>query len=431
MSNPLLLSLFASVFEDFAEDLSQFEASAITSGDIRDLIFTTYISSRYLHEARKPFAAISFEIDDIYEYLGRLAAVLTNPFTQEFNFTRTFITQQLDLPDIQIETLLNLCQQLRIIVQNPDKSYRFLHLMIKDHFANKYALDHLFDWQAYATSSNFKLAIQMNPADILGEVGGVSSVPHLQKLLFAEEINTEDRLSALRAMGSVGNEDTAGLIVDHIENFAPSIAVEYEAIIALGKIASPQTVDFVSNYVSSLYEYIRQEAVITLGKIASIDGVPALLDALNDTTARVRSYAAEALGVIGDGRAVLPLVTATKEREVIIRQVYINALKNIHMDNAIIPLIQAFSHENDAVRDAVSIALQNIGLNAVDELIKATQSESAQIRYMACITLGKIRDPRALDALQQLITDNTNVSFIRNVSDYAKEAIEMIEKSLS
>jgi HEAT repeat protein len=124
--------------------------------------------------------------------------------------------------------------------------------------------------------------------------------------------------------------------------------------------------------------------------------LPLLLTALEDPNYLVRSRAAEALGNIGDDRAVRPLMDALKR-----------------------------GAEYPEVRSRAAEALGQLkATEAVEPLTESLTGMVWNVRYQAVIALGRIGDPAARDAVEQVVRYDPNFS----VRAVAREALQELEE---
>jgi len=140
---------------------------------------------------------------------------------------------------------------------------------------------------------------------------------------------------------------------------------------------------------------VRQCAASILGDLKCADAVEALISALrHDSESTVRRAAARALGQIGDRRAVPALIAALQQD----RDTAAAALGAIGDSRAVEPLISVLAkHRSSPV--VVRVLAQIDGHRAVDPLIQALSFEHWKTRCAAAEELGRIADPRSVEAL--------------------------------
>jgi len=122
----------------------------------------------------------------------------------------------------------------------------------------------------------------------------------------------------LLALEKLGSDFMEEHCLDALRRMAPEEAVEpmleradrrdQDAIEILGKIATPEAIDTISEYVETESDPQLQKTTLkALGEIGSDEATQAVADALVMENDGVRSHAARALGMIGDARAISPL----------------------------------------------------------------------------------------------------------------------------
>ena len=125
----------------------------------------------------------------------------------------------------------------------------------------------------------------------------------------------------LLALEKLGSEFMEEHCLDALRRMAPEEAIEpmleradrrdKDAIEILGKIATPEAIDTIAEYVETDSDPQLQKTTLkALGEIGGEDATQAVANALVAENDGVRSHAARALGMIGDTRAIEPLSDA-------------------------------------------------------------------------------------------------------------------------
>ena len=151
---------------------------------------------------------------------------------------------------------------------------------------------------------------------------------------------------------------------------------------------------------------IRKTAADKLGRIKDPRAVEPLIVALkDDRDPTVRTSAAEALGTIGTP-AVEPLIAALKNKDAEVRWRVVESLGKIKDPNAVEPLIAALRGDRDErVRREAAEALADIrDPRAVEPLIAALKDREWDVRANSARGLGWGDDPRAFEALLVALT---------------------------
>jgi len=175
--------------------------------------------------------------------------------------------------------------------------------------------------------------------------------------------------------------------------------------------------------------FVRREAALALGKLQA-QAVEPLIALLSDhhSVWDAAQDAAWALGEIGDLQAVEPLITVLDKPYVAGRA--IEALAKLGDPRMVEPLIRLFKTQRVT---SIATILGNFGdRRAVEPLIDALQDRDPSVRFYVARALGKLRDKRALPALEWARAHDTEPILDRksirgkSVSDAATKAIERI-----
>lgn len=135
---------------------------------------------------------------------------------------------------------------------------------------------------------------------------------------------------------------------------------------------------------------------------ANLDGdIGTLIAALTDPDAR--TWAARYLGSVGNSDAIPPLIRLLAARDFQTRATAAQALGKLRAAEAVPALVECIDRGPEDVMRAWAIdALGNIGSkDAVPKLIEVLDSPELRLRGVAAIALGKIGDPRAVEALKE------------------------------
>ena len=169
---------------------------------------------------------------------------------------------------------------------------------------------------------------------------------------------------------------------------------------------------------------VREKAAEALGQSKSSRAVEPLIAALNDPDFGVQGSAAKALGEIKDSRAIQPLMTNIKDavkngkakkgpddeysytdeqrsrRDV--AQNAAEALGNLGVPARDV-LMAAFKDKDEDLSGYGNAGLEKMGVPAVDSLIAEVRDPNSGVRSGAVQILGKIKDPRAVEALVEVL----------------------------
>jgi HEAT repeat protein len=169
---------------------------------------------------------------------------------------------------------------------------------------------------------------------------------------------------------------------------------------------------------------VRQKAAEELGHNKSSRAVEPLIAALNDPDFGVQNRAAIALGEIKDPRAVQPLmatitdaakngkatkgpdgeysVTDEQRSRRDVAQNAAEALGNLGAP-ALDVLMAAFKDKDEDLSGYGNAGLVKMGAPAVDALIAEVRDPNSGVRSGAVQILGKIKDPRAVESLVEVL----------------------------
>jgi HEAT repeat protein len=154
-------------------------------------------------------------------------------------------------------------------------------------------------------------------------------------------------------------------------------------------------------------------AASLLGRLRAKEAVPALIQALSEPEAA--RQAAEALGEIGDPVAVEPLIALLRgpEEDSDIRVVAMQSLGKLKDPRAVPVLLEIIGREgNEALWSAAAEALGTMGdLSAVPGLVKLLSSDKSGVRSIAVRTLGTLKANAAAPALVDTLKVEQSESF--------------------
>jgi len=165
---------------------------------------------------------------------------------------------------------------------------------------------------------------------------------------------------------------------------------------------------------------VRWTAAHLLGERRYEEAVEALIQSLEDEEQIVRSNAIWALGNIGNSKATEPLLKLLSNPNYTEKGFIPSALVKIEGNKAIDPLINVLKGENLDLRRSASIALSTIkGIYLIERLVEVLQEEEdVDIKWRVALILGKIRDPRVIEPLINLLKDKNP-----KVKEYAANSL--------
>lgn len=142
-------------------------------------------------------------------------------------------------------------------------------------------------------------------------------------------------------------------------------------------------------------------AVEALGDVNDEGAVPVLLEWLRSSDINIAATAARALGKRKEPRAVEPIMELAKHPDAEYRYAAVSALEQIGDARAVPTLISALSDPDGSVRNRAADALGEFGdKHATAELVRVALNDTGQdTRYSALKSLGKLKDPAAVEPL--------------------------------
>lgn len=232
-------------------------------------------------------------------------------------------------------------------------------------------------------------------AQALGQIGDPRAVESLIAALKDTDVSLP--LIAADALGRIGAPAVEPLIaiVDDWRKPAPLAAV------ALAYSDDPRAIGSLVGAFGAADPDLREAATKALCKIGA-PAVEPLLAALADRRPAVRLAAVRTLGEIGGQRAVGPLVALCRDPDAAMRKTAAQALDSLGWQGG----------EGPATVD-LWIAKQEwdkcveIGAPAIEPLTATLSDDSAEVRKGAALTLGRIKDPLAVDALKAALQDRS------------------------
>ncbi|KAF0190738.1 MAG: PBS lyase, partial [bacterium] len=182
------------------------------------------------------------------------------------------------------------------------------------------------------------------------------------------------------------------------------------AAYSLGRLGDRQAVEPLMDAVHLDDSRVKNRAIDSLGAIADKRALPILIDTLQDKDRVTRTNSAIALGKIGDKRAVDPLLQTLADPDSNTRRATIQALTSIADERAF---------------DPINSLAKLGGVKAIDPLLEVFQGKSLELRNLAAIALGQIRQPEAVKSMLKLMAqvDLTSIPDLRPaLSLFFKEA---------
>jgi len=180
------------------------------------------------------------------------------------------------------------------------------------------------------------------------------------------------------------------------------------------------TLAITEEYIENM-EYNRWLAINFLGEHGGIKAVEQLIYVLQDRDNYTRLQAIKSLQKLKDKRAIQPLIELLQDSDQEVRLEAVRSLQRLKDKRVIQPLIELLQDSDQEVRLETVSSL--VYLRAVYALIIALKHDNACIRWGAALALRRIKDPRAVEPLLQLIDDDEDSS----VRKMAREALKNLD----
>lgn len=246
-------------------------------------------------------------------------------------------------------------------------------------------------------------------------------------LALIENEDSDVRMIAVTSLKGIKDEKVPKALVNLLDDQNESVHdTTMEALKEMGPDAViPLIESFTMNDMS-----IWIPAVRLLGEIGDNRAVEPLILALKHPARILQYEAAKALGKINDPRAVEPLIQALSDNDTVVREAAAQSLTEIGKP-AVEPLIEALGERDLYVLTSATMILGTIGdVRAVEPLVDLLRTEALEHRSWMLRTelaraLGKIKDPRANDALNILASDIDDE--VRETALWALKEIEQGE----
>jgi len=265
--------------------------------------------------------------------------------------------------------------------------------------------------------------VRSRAATALGAIGDPGAVAPLIDRLGDPEL--EVRMAAVRALGKFKLPETFDNMADLLLE-DPQIEARQAAAQALGETKHPQAIQYLMIALRDPFWWYEREqaAEVLLDAIAGFGAlvVDVLLEALSDTEMTVRRYAARLLGRIGDTRAIQPLGMTLYDTHFEVGQAAAESLAGFGPTGLKV-LADALHHPEMWLRQHAIFGLTLSGdKRIVPVILEMLNDPEREVQKQAILSLGELKDPRALPALQAIAIDRRDVEMYK----LARKATEAI-----
>ena len=209
----------------------------------------------------------------------------------------------------------------------------------------------------------------------------------------------------------------------------PLWKTRWDAVSELGNRKDPRAIPALSE--RSLRDDNPHPRWRSLWAVASIDhkggaAIPAFIEALNEEDPIVVRNAAVALAFFGRPEARPELLRGLEDPEEFRRWEAVFSLRKVPNNVVAERLIHHLDPSNEhavRVRNESALSLGRIGgRKAVEPLLRALREDpSHQVRWRAAMALAQLRDPSALDGLEQALASEQNDEVRKHIRDAIKK----------
>ena len=208
--------------------------------------------------------------------------------------------------------------------------------------------------------------------------------------------NPEVRETVINIFGQIGGVDQIPAIVEATSDSESQ--VQMAAINALHRLKERGGTRALLARLEDKDPHIRAAAARALGEMGDKIAVSKLLPLLRDDNGYVRSATAEALGKLGDRTAIMPLIQILTGQKV----------ADEATSGLIIGTKSGFAASMELTVTQTKIrAAEALGVvratEAVPTLIETLKDRDPMLQAAAAHSLGRTRDPRAVDPLQEVV----------------------------
>ncbi len=297
--------------------------------------------------------------------------------------------------------------------------------------------------------------IRVKVAALLGESQDARVIPALVRALRSQYYTVREQ--AALALGNLLHPQALPALLEALKD--PEAKVRAAAVASVGRYCDPETFDEMAELLLEDPKLeVRQAAAQALGKTRRIEAVPSLmlalhdsfwwyereagadvllealetigqpavdslLEALEDPEGAVRRFAARLLGRIRDPRAIEPLGMALYDMHFEVGQAAAESLARFG-EAGLRVLGEALKHPEAWLRQHAVYGLTLSGDNRIVPLLLNTLNDpEREVVKQVIQSLGKLKDPRALPALQAIALRRAD----RELSSLARGAIETLK----
>ncbi len=236
----------------------------------------------------------------------------------------------------------------------------------------------------------------------LGILGNTEGQTVLRDILLDEDRHINLRTTAAWALGSMNNEESAGILVHILNSKDPRLRkFSSDSLVTIGTPGIPKLIEFYQNKTELNSEEnidIRSKVLGLLGKIGGKEALNVLLDATEDPEYVIKLAATYALGDTKREEAVSRLMELLSDPDLEIREAAQESLGNLQ-DVALKPLTEVLldpSRENGEkydIANIISLIPPTVTFLFINEIYNEKGQESAMelIEVMERYDVEKIK----------------------------------------
>jgi HEAT repeat protein/DNA polymerase III delta prime subunit len=356
---PLILTLLIVAYLGAGEQAHELKNLSNSPSILRDQLFKIYVQKRYEFEQSWSHRSLSYSLEQIYNALGQVASTSLLWGGNENEMGVALFRHVLG---DETDDFIDLALRLHLLRPVYEGVYRFIHLLLRDHFAFPYCL---------ATLQHQDEAVRHGAALVLAKISDPRAVEPLM-------LSLRNGATGLRKLSAL----------------------------ALGQIGDPRANPELIMALQDSDKWVRSESAIALGKVGDVTAVDALILALNDDSKHVRQNAATALGQIADPKSVEPLIALLADSDDWVTRQVVDAIVKFG-NPAIDPLVAAMNNEDANIRQGAVVALDAIGGTRATEVLRSLLEDADPVvKSAAAWALGERGDAKANAMLVETFSES-------------------------
>lgn len=207
--------------------------------------------------------------------------------------------------------------------------------------------------------------------------------------------------AAVNAIGNLGDARGIPLLERIAEDEARDLGVRVEAVRSLGRLQAQGSAGALVDLLSRAEPDVRREITKSLALLGGREAMAGLVKASADTFWAVRAAAVNALAAHG-AAGIEFVLKALDDPEALVRKAAVRGLSAAgpSMTLRLVPLLA-----DDELEETVTVTLAGFGERMVAYIADAARQPDPTLRLRLARVLGKIKKPQALALLEQLAAD--------------------------